>query len=94
MITPLSLEDFIDKNYDKLRYDFVEELVNEAWYLRFVAENCDDWRDEFTEREYGMYVMDCESVNRKLQLHLAMKGYNKHHEHQVQVNWSDDPLYI
>jgi len=75
MLTALTLDEFIDTNYNKLRKDFEDELVHECWYLRFVAENTDDWRDDFVEKEYWMYVMDCESVNKKLVSHMIMKGH-------------------
>lgn len=52
----MSYNEWFEKNYQQLQHDFIEYLVNEFGYARQVAENCDDGRDEFIEREYGMYI--------------------------------------
>jgi hypothetical protein len=50
--------DFIDwfaENFSSLRRDFEEYLIEIHEYPRHVAENCDDWRDEYCEHQYTLY---------------------------------------
>jgi hypothetical protein len=51
----LSFEDWLDVNYDLLKDQHREFLINECWYAVHVANNCDDWRDTFVEDEYQIY---------------------------------------
>ena len=44
-------DDRLDKNYSEVRKNFEDSLV-EQWYKRIVAENCNDWRDEFVKEEF------------------------------------------
>ena len=46
-------EQFIN-DVDGLRDRFEDYLVDECWYSTYVAEESDDWRDEWIE-EYAIY---------------------------------------
>lgn len=83
-----------ERNYSSLRKDFIEYLVNECDYARQVAENSDDWRDEFIEREYGLYVAHNDYIENEFNKRLKLKEYMKHQARQVEINGSDDERYI
>lgn len=90
----LEKDQWINNNYSKLRKDFEDELVHEWGYLRFVAENCNDWRDEFVDKEYGQYVIECENIEKEYMRRKWLKLWDMIHANHVHVNWSDNPLYI
>lgn len=48
-------DDRLEINYDELHREYVAQLIEEWWYPRSVAENTDDWRDEFIDKEYSIY---------------------------------------
>lgn len=41
---------YVDR-YRTDRKNFEDFLVEECWYSRTIAENCDDWRDERLDKE-------------------------------------------
>lgn len=45
----------LEENFDTIYEAYIEELV-EQWYARHVAENCDDWWDEFVLHYYNQSV--------------------------------------
>lgn len=46
------IDERAEENQKELREQFEDELV-EHWYSRYVAEESDDWRDEFLARAYA-----------------------------------------
>ena len=50
-------EQFIN-DVDGLRDRFEDFLVDECWYSTYVAEESDDWRDEWIDEEYAIYMQD------------------------------------
>jgi hypothetical protein len=51
----LQKEDRLEDNYDIVSHHYIEELI-ENWYSRTTAENTDDWRNEFVDKEYNIYL--------------------------------------
>lgn len=51
----LNKEDRLEANYDIVKYHYIEELIDN-WYSKTMAENTDDWRDEFVDKEYSIYL--------------------------------------
>lgn len=50
----LEYSDRVDQNYETIRYNFEEDLI-ENWYSSINISEIDDWRDEFLAKEYEMY---------------------------------------
>lgn len=48
------IDKFYEENYDTLRKDFEDYLVEEADYPRLVAEESNDWFAEWLEKEYNI----------------------------------------
>lgn len=44
-----------DTNYDTIRYNYEQELI-EQWYSSQLVSEVDDWWDEFTKEEYNIYL--------------------------------------
>lgn len=44
-------EKYVAAHYDVLRSEYIDYLC-ELWYARFVAEETDDWRNEFTKQMF------------------------------------------
>ena len=47
-----AIDKYYQDNYDRLREEFVDYLVEEGGYSRFVAEESNDWFDEWLEKDY------------------------------------------
>lgn len=69
----LSFDERLEKNYEQEREHFVNYLMEECDYSRIVAENTDDWRDEFIRKDYEMYVQTFPKVKELQQ--KAFKRY-------------------
>lgn len=42
----------VEEHYDELRYYFERRLIEECDYQPRIAENSNDWRDEYVDREW------------------------------------------
>ncbi len=51
----LPFDERIEKNYDLIRQAFEEDLV-ENWYQPHLVSEIDDWREEFKQKEYNIYL--------------------------------------
>lgn len=51
----LDYETWFEQNYDTIRYNFEQELM-EQWYSSHLVSEVDDWWDEFTKEEYNIYL--------------------------------------
>ncbi len=51
----LDFDTWLDKNYDNIRYEYKQELL-EHWYSPNIVDETDDWRDEFCKKEYRIYL--------------------------------------
>ena len=52
----ITKEEFMIEYWDQVRDHFEDFLVDECGYPTFVAEESDDWREEFRDEEYAMFV--------------------------------------
>lgn len=48
-------QDYLDENYDNIRYERKEEL-REAGYTEHVIDNTDDGRDEYVKKEKENFI--------------------------------------
>lgn len=55
LIMKLHFDERLDQNYDTVQNAYIDELI-EHWYSRNTAENTNDWRDEFVQSEYNIYL--------------------------------------
>lgn len=51
----LPFDERIEKNYDLIREEFEEDLV-ENWYQSHLVSEVDDGREEFKQKEYNIYL--------------------------------------
>lgn len=51
----LPFDERIEKNYDLIRKEFEEDLV-ENWYQSHLVSEVDDGREEFKQKEYNIYL--------------------------------------
>ena len=51
-----AIDKYYQDNYDRLREEFVDYLVEEGGYSRFVAEESNDWFDEWLEKDFTEYM--------------------------------------
>lgn len=51
----LEKDERIEENYDNIRNAFEMELIDQ-WYLLSRVDEIDDWRDEFVDSEYKIYL--------------------------------------
>ena len=80
---------WLDKNYDIIRSIYIDELIENGDYPRHIAEETNDWRDEFVDKEYGQYVLN--EIEKQA---IINKAHKRDWERHVHINWSDNPLYI
>lgn len=50
----LSFEDYIKENYDTIRSEY-EEMLIDQWYCPQLVDEVDDWREERKEQDYFIY---------------------------------------
>lgn len=60
----MPLEVFQEINHDELKHEYIERLIEEWDYSREVAENTDDWRDEYVQDQYKVAKQDYERTAR------------------------------
>lgn len=53
-----TLEDRLEKNYDEIRYQYEDMLIDTGRYNKNTISEVNDWRDEFVEKEYDMYISE------------------------------------
>lgn len=46
----------LESNYEEIHSNYVSHLIEEWGYPRSVAENTDDWRDEYVDSEYKIFT--------------------------------------
>ncbi len=51
----LEKDERLEENYDNIRNAFEMELIDQ-WYLLSRVDEIDDWRDEFVDPEYKIYL--------------------------------------
>lgn len=49
-------EEFMIQYGDQVREHFIDFLVDECDYPRYVAEESDDWWEEYRDEEYAIFV--------------------------------------
>lgn len=54
IITMLSFEEYIEKNYDIIRLEYEDMLVDQ-WYSPQLVDEVDDWREERKQQDYFIY---------------------------------------
>lgn len=55
--TKLDFETRLDEYYNNTRYEYEEELI-EHWYSPHMVDEVNDWRDEFCQKEYNIYLIN------------------------------------
>ena len=50
----LSFEEYIEKNYDIIRSEY-EDMLIDQWYYWDLSE-IDDWRSEYKQQDYDIYL--------------------------------------
>jgi hypothetical protein len=58
----MPLDNFVDLNWDNLKHNFVDRLVEEWGYSRQSAENSYDRRDGYCLSEYNIWMNDIEPI--------------------------------
>ncbi len=89
----LTQQQRLSKNYNKLRKDYIQMLI-ELWYPTNIIHNTENNWLEFVEKEYTLYVSECEWVHNQYRAMIGAEQIQKDYSRHVVVNWSDDPLYI
>lgn len=51
----MTREEYFDRNWNKIREWFEEQLI-EQWYSRISAKESDDWWDEYVEQEKQYFI--------------------------------------
>ena len=74
-----TFDERMEKNYDLIRQAFEEDLV-ENWYQSHLVSEIDDWREEFKQKEYNIYL---ENIPQDILWDLYMQIRNQIHLDEI-----------